>query len=119
MVRVLPDRFGDDERGRRINAGKDLHALLLGADETVLERGLVGMGAHEHAAEGGDNFGELLLHGVLGGREHCNPDYVVRRDHYVFRCAKRVKAQRNPLILDLRRARGFELEGGALSPPMG
>jgi hypothetical protein len=56
---------------------------------------------------------------ALGGREHRNPDYVVRRDHYVFRCAKRMKAQRNPLILDLRRARGFELERGALSPPMG
>jgi len=34
---------------------------------SVLERRLVGMGAHEFAAEGGDNLGELLLHRLLGG----------------------------------------------------
>ena len=44
VVRILPDRFGDDERGRWVDAGKDLHALLLGADEAMLAVGLVADG---------------------------------------------------------------------------
>jgi hypothetical protein len=37
------------------------------ADEAVLERGFVGMGADEFVAEFGDGGGEGLLHRVLGG----------------------------------------------------
>ena len=35
VVRILPDRLGDDQRGVGIDAGEDRHALLLGADEAV------------------------------------------------------------------------------------
>ena len=67
MVRILPDRLGDDERRLRIERGKHLHAFLLGADEAVFQRRFVGMGADEPAAETGDGCGELLFHGRLGG----------------------------------------------------
>ena len=34
VVRVLPDRLGHDQRRLGIDAGKDLHALLLRGDES-------------------------------------------------------------------------------------
>jgi hypothetical protein len=67
MVRVLPDRLGDDQRRLGIDAGKHLHAFLLGGDETVLQGGLVGMGADQFATEFGDGGRQGLLHGMLGG----------------------------------------------------
>ena len=35
VMRVLPDRFGHDQRRLGIDAGEDLHPFLLRADEAV------------------------------------------------------------------------------------
>lgn len=66
VVRILPDALGDDERGGGVYGGEDLHAFFLGADEAVLHVLLVGVGADELVAEGGDDLGELFFHGGLG-----------------------------------------------------
>ena len=57
VVRVLPDRLGDDQRGLRVDSGEDLHALGLRADEAVLLIPLVRMGPHDLVAEVGDGLG--------------------------------------------------------------
>jgi hypothetical protein len=51
VVRILPDRLGDDDGRLGVDRGEDGHALLLGGDEAVLFGGLVGMGADELVAE--------------------------------------------------------------------
>jgi hypothetical protein len=37
---------------------------------------------------------------ALGGREHCNPDYVIRREHYEYHVLEYVAAGRGSVILD-------------------
>ena len=67
MVRVLPDRFGHDQRRLGVDAGKDAHALLLRADEAVLFVFLVGMGADQFVARLGHGLGQEVFHFLLLG----------------------------------------------------
>jgi hypothetical protein len=67
VMRVLPNRFGDNQRGSRVESLKDLESLALAGDETVLLRFLVGMGAHEQVAHIRENLGQLCFHGLLRG----------------------------------------------------
>ena len=66
-MRILPDALGDDEGGGGVDGGEDFHALFLGADEAVFDVLFVGVGANELIAERGDDLGEVLFHGGLGG----------------------------------------------------
>jgi len=48
---------------------------------------------------------------ALGGREHCNPDYVIRRDHFDFHVLEYVAEGRGDVMLD---GEGHELVPGSV-----
>jgi hypothetical protein len=47
MVAVLPDRFGDNQRGAGIKVAEDFHAHFLRINETVVFGGIEMVGADE------------------------------------------------------------------------
>ena len=67
VVRILPHRLSDDERGIGIDVAKHLDALLLRADEAVAQLRFVRVGADQSVAKRGDGGRELGLHLGLGG----------------------------------------------------
>ena len=68
VMRVLPHRFGDDDRRMRVHArAEDLQAFPLRLDEPVFLVFLVGMRADEFIAGSTDGLGELLFHRLLRG----------------------------------------------------
>ena len=62
---VLPDAFGDNQWGIRIELAEDFHAHLLGINEAVLLFLIEGMGANDVPAFGFDGFGEDGFHSGL------------------------------------------------------
>ena len=66
MVRILPDRLGNDEFHRRIDPGKNLHALFLRADEAVFFFFLVGVRSYEFKARGRHTAGQGFFDFILG-----------------------------------------------------
>src|ERR1700681_3937670 len=67
MMTILPDRFDDDQRRGGRNVAKDLHAVLLAVDETVLLGGVVGVTALDVAARASDGGHDGGLDAFLGG----------------------------------------------------
>ena len=67
VVRILPHRFGDDQRRVGVHAAEDLEALALRRDEAVFLVLLVRMGADDLPAIGLEGGLEGLLHFGLGG----------------------------------------------------
>lgn len=67
VMAVLPDAFGDDERRVGIEAAEDFHAVFLGINETMAPGGVIGMGAYNRPALGGERAGESGLHFSLLG----------------------------------------------------
>ncbi len=72
VMGVLPDGFGDNERGFGIDIAEDFHAFLLGTNEAVLLVRLVGMGADDLVAAGFDGTNQGRLHSFL-----CRPADLV------------------------------------------
>src|SRR5215470_3615797 len=64
---VLPNAFGNDERGIGIKLAEDFHAHLLRIDEAMLLYLVEWMGAHDVPAFGFKGFGEYGFHFGLFG----------------------------------------------------
>jgi hypothetical protein len=62
MMAILPNAFGDNERGIGIELAKDFHAHLLGIDEAMLLFFVERMGAYDLPAFGFEGFGEDSFH---------------------------------------------------------
>ena len=68
VMRILPDRFGDDQGRVGIDAiAEDVHPLLLRLDEAVLLIVLVRMRADQLVAARVDGGSELFFHRLLRG----------------------------------------------------
>jgi hypothetical protein len=65
MVRVLPNRFGDNQRGPWVELLEDLETFALAGDEAVLLGFLVGMGANKRVTHIAENLRQLAFHGLL------------------------------------------------------
>ena len=66
VVAVLPDGFGDNDRGIRMYPHKNIHAHALVIDEAVLEILAVRVRAAQREALGAQRLGQLFLHLCLG-----------------------------------------------------
>jgi hypothetical protein len=66
MMRILPHRLGHDQRRLRIDFAKNLHPLLLRADEAVPLGLLKRMRPHNLISLGRDGRRQRLLHPLLG-----------------------------------------------------
>ena len=62
VMRILPDRLGDDERRLRIDRSKDFDPLALRRNETVPNVFLVRMRPHDLEAGGRDRSAKALFH---------------------------------------------------------
>ena len=70
VLGVLPDRFGDDERGLPVDRTEDLQTALLAVDESMLLGVVVLVRSPHGAAEALDRRGQLRLHVALGRPAH-------------------------------------------------
>jgi hypothetical protein len=66
VVRILPHGLGNNQRRQRVDAFENLHAFALRGDKSVADIFFVRMGSRDLVAGGGDSFGELLFHLLLG-----------------------------------------------------
>ncbi len=67
VMRILPDGFGDDERGFGGDAAEDFHAVFLGINKAVTDFLAKAMGAIHLAAQLFDRGDQGLLHLQLFG----------------------------------------------------
>ena len=66
VVRVLPDRLGDDDGRLGIEAGKDVHSLALRGEKAVLLLLAIMVGADDRITLGLDGAGQGFFHLFLG-----------------------------------------------------
>lgn len=81
VMGVLPDGFGNDQRGVLRDLAEDLHAVLLGVDEAVFLDRVARVGALDFVAFAGEAFGEFFFHGFLLG-----PAFLVGGEAQVAVC---------------------------------
>ena len=65
VVRVLPDRLGNNKGRLPVDLCKHIHALALAGDEAVLEIGVIFVGPLKITTEAFDYASEFLLHLIL------------------------------------------------------
>jgi hypothetical protein len=66
VMRILPDRFGNDQSRLGIDRVENLHALFLGADEAVLLHSVHGMGSSQLETACVDCLRQTRFHFGLG-----------------------------------------------------
>jgi hypothetical protein len=110
VVRVLPNRFGDDQSAIRVDLAKDLHPFLLRADKAVFFSIFVRVGSFQRITAAGERFGQLGLHFVLrsptllvGGQAQIavgHQQYLAFAGLGGFRRSRDIISRHGPCLLD-------------------